>query len=236
MELLYIERETESGLGLEQHYVYIKDFNRLMFSFTDHEHKKYFCMHCLQCFYSNDDLENHKMDCIAINGVQAIQLPKVYLDKNGKERIPKVYFKNHQKQLPVPFAIYADFESKTEKITTCVPSEQKSYTQTYQRHTAFSFGYKVVCHYDKKYSKPVVIYRGPGAVSKFLISMLLEVQNLQKVMRENFNKLLNLTLEEEEEFQRSTHCWICNRKYSGDDVPVRDHCHITGKYISRLCS
>ena len=116
----------------------------------------------------------------------------------------------------------------TQKITTCVPSDKKSYTQTYQRHTACSFGYKVVCHYDKKYSKPVLIYRGP--VSKFLISMLLEVQDLQKVMRENFNKPLNLTGEEGEEFQRSTHCWICNRKYSGDDVPVRDHCHITGKY------
>ena len=44
------------------------------------------------------------MDCIVINGVQAIELPKVYLDKDGK-KIPKVYFKNHHKQLPVPFVI-----------------------------------------------------------------------------------------------------------------------------------
>ena len=55
-------------------------------------------MHCLQYFYSNDDLENNKSTCIIINGVQAIELPKVYIDKNGKERIPRVYFKNHQKQ------------------------------------------------------------------------------------------------------------------------------------------
>ena len=101
-----------------------------------------------------------------MNGVQAIELPKVSLDEDGKKRIPKVYFKNHHKQLPVPFVIYADFESITQKIMTCVPSDKKSYTQTSQRHTACSFGYKVVCHYDKKYSKPVVIYRGPDAVSK----------------------------------------------------------------------
>ena len=62
-------------------------------------------MHCLQYFYSNDDLENNKSTCIIINGVQALELPKVYIDKNGKERIPSVYFKNHQKQLPVPFVI-----------------------------------------------------------------------------------------------------------------------------------
>ena len=175
-------------------------------------------------------LEKHRENCIVINGVQAIELPKVNLDKDGKERIPKDYFKNHHKQLPAPFVIYADFESITEKITTCQPSDKKSYTQTYQKHTACSFGYKVVCHYDKKYSRPVVIYRGPDAISKFLISMLLEVQDCQKVIRENFNKPLNLTVEEEEQFQQSTHSWICNRKYSGDDVPVRDHCHITGKY------
>ena len=62
-------------------------------------------MHCLQYFYSNDDLENNKSTCIIINGVQVLELPKVYIDKNGKERIPSVYFKNHQKQLPVHFVI-----------------------------------------------------------------------------------------------------------------------------------
>ena len=41
---------------------------------------------------------------------------KFFFKKSGKERIPSVYFKNHQKQLPVPFVIYADFESITEKM------------------------------------------------------------------------------------------------------------------------
>ena len=60
------------------------------------------------------------------------------------------------KQLPVPFVIYADFESITEKISGCQPSDRQSYTEKYQKHTACSFGYKVVCHYDKKYSKDVI--------------------------------------------------------------------------------
>ena len=139
--------------------------------------KNIFCMHCLQCFYSNDDLENHKMDCIVINGVQAIELPKTYIDKNGKERTPSVYYKNHHKQLPLPFVIYADFESITEKIIGCQPSDRKSYNEKYQRHTACSFGYKVVCHYDKKYSKDVVIYRGSDPITKFIKSMFEEVEN-----------------------------------------------------------
>ena len=33
-----------------------------------------------------------------------------------------------------------------------------------------------------------------------------------------------------ENFENSTKCWICNNYYIGDDVKVQDLCHITGKY------
>ena len=99
-----------------------------MHNFTKHNGKKHFCMHCLQCFYSNSSLEEHKENCILINGVQAVEMPGPYIDKKGKERIPSVYFKNHHKQLPLPFTIYADFGSITEKINTCRLSSLKSYT------------------------------------------------------------------------------------------------------------
>ena len=132
---------------------------------------------------------------------------KFLLIKKGKERIPSVYFNNLHKQLPVPFVIYADFESITERMSTCQPSDKRSYTEKYQRHTACSFGYKVVCHYDKKYSKDVVIYRGgtggsdstgQDPISKFIQCMFEEVNNCQKVIQENFNKSLILTNQDEE--------------------------------------
>ena len=50
---------------------------------------------------------------------------KKYTDKNGVERTPCVYFKNHHKTLPVPFGIYADFECTTEKISSCQPPPMK---------------------------------------------------------------------------------------------------------------
>ena len=49
LDLLYIEGKNELGEETT-HYVYIKDFNRLMFNFTKHKGKKHFCRHCLQCF------------------------------------------------------------------------------------------------------------------------------------------------------------------------------------------
>lgn len=36
-------------------------------------------------------------------------------------------FNHFQKELPVPFIVYADFETITEKIKTCTP-ENQSYT------------------------------------------------------------------------------------------------------------
>ena len=206
-----------------------------MYNFTKHKGKKHFCRHCLQCFYSNESLAKHRVNCIAINGVQAIKMPEKYTDKNGVERSPCVYFKNHHKSLPVPFCIVADFEANTEKVAdleaNTEKSDSKSYTEKYQKHTACSFGYKVVCHYDQKYSGDVVIYRGEDCIQRFMKCMFEEVKNCQSIIRDNFNKPLKMTNEDEESFNEATHCHICEKKYKVDDLPpVRDHCHVTGKY------
>ena len=215
MELLLITK------GENKHYVLIKDFNKFMYNQTKHEHKKHFCMYCLQCFSREDVLTEHKNNCIPINGKQAIKMPE-----EGDE----VYFKNHHKQLSVPFVIYADFEAITEKVDSCQPNNKKSYTEAYQKHTDCGYGYKVVCCYDDKYSKPVQIYRGENAVYKFMENMLEEVNWCKQTMEEQFNKPLKMTMENETDFQKATKCHICDRQYQDKDIRVRDHCHITGKF------
>ena len=150
----------------------------------------------------------------------------------------KVYFHNHQKQLPVPFAIYADLEAITKKIDTCSPPGGKSYTQAYQKHEPSGFGYKVVCHYDEKYSKPAVIYRGENVSEKFIQHLFEEVEDCQRTIKKDFQKPLVMTASDEEDFQKAEKCWICDRNYKREKTekerianePVRDHCHITGKY------
>ena len=215
MELLLI---TE---GENKHYVLIKDFNKFMFNQTKHEHRKYFCMYCLQCFSREDVLTEHKNNCISINGKQAINMP---------EKGDKVYFKNHHKQLPVPFVICADFEALTEKIQGCQPNNEKSYTEAYQKHTDCGYGYKVVCCYDDKYSKPVQIHRGENAVHKFMENMLEEVNWCKSKMKKHFNKPLKMTMENEIDFKKAIKCHICDQQYTDKDIRVRDHCHITGKF------
>ena len=216
MELLLITEEEN------KHYVLIKDFNRFMYNQTKHEHRKHFCMWCLQCFSSERVLSNHKDICIQVNGEQAIKMP------NKDNNILK--FNNFHKQQPVPFVIYADFEAITEKIHGCQQDGNKSYTEAYQRHTDCGYGYKVVCCYDDKYTKPIQLYRGEKAVYKFMENILEEVKYCKRVMKKYFNKPLRMTEENEQEFKKATTCHICDKKYTEKDIRVRDHCHITGKY------
>jgi len=161
-----------------------------------------------------------------INGEQATKMP-------GKGE--KIKFINHNRQLPftsyqVPFVIYADFEAITEKVDSCKPNDSESYTEAYQKHTDCGFGYKVVCCYDDKYSKPAQIYRGENAVYKFMEKMIDEVKYCRNTIKYKFNKPIKMTPADEENFKQATECHICGKKYTNKDKRVRDHCHVTGKY------
>ena len=203
-----------------KHYVLIKDL-KFMFNQTKHKERKHLCMHCLQCFSSEQVLTNHKEICIQINGEQDIKIT---------EKGSKVKFTNFDKQLPVQFVIYADFEALTEKVHGCKPSNDNSYTEAYQKHTDCGYGYKVVCCYDDKYSKPVQIYRGENAVYKVLEKMLEEVKYCKNVIEYKFKKPFKMTKEDQENFVKADSCHICTKIYINKDIIVRDHCHITGKY------
>ena len=159
---IYISKEKHKNVmnlllinsNENNHYVLIYDVNRFMHNQTKHKDKKHFCMYCPQCFRGEHTLEKHNKNCITINGKQAINMP------NEGE---KVQFKNYHKQLEVPFIIYADFEAIVEKIHSAKQSEEKSYTDAYQKHKDCSYAYKVVCCYDNKYTKPLQLYRGENA-------------------------------------------------------------------------
>ena len=216
MDLLLITKDEN------KHYVLIKDFNKFMYRQTKHKERKHFCMHCLQCFSSEIVLNNHKENCIVVNGKQAINMPK------KGENILK--YTNHHKQQAIPFVIYADFEAITEKVQRCQPNNDKSYTEAYQKHKDCGYGYKVVCHYDDKYSKPLQIYRGENAVYKFMEKMLEEVKHCKNVMKKEFNMELRITKDDENKFQKAGECYICNEQYTDKDIRVRSYCSITGKY------
>ena len=104
-----------------------------------------------------------------------------------------------------------------------------SYAVKYQAHILCSFDYKVVC-VDNKFSKKLFYTEEKvlfiGSLKQFLKSMII----LKKMIKKHFNKNLIMSAKDEERFQLSSNCWICDKFFDVRDDNVRDHCHITGKY------
>ena len=93
------------SLLVNNHYVYIKDFKRLMFNKNKRKNIKWFCKSCLCCFSTEFILNSHKKDCLSINDGQRIKLEKGFIE-----------FNNFNRMIPAPFKIYADFECLLKEV------------------------------------------------------------------------------------------------------------------------
>ena len=181
------------------------------------KYKKYFCKSCLHCFSSKIVLNKNKKDCLLRTKGQNVKLEQGFIE-----------FKNFNRQIPVPFKIYADFECLLKDCDAGIDNDCFSYTKKYQDHIPCSFAYKVVC-IDNKYSKKICLYRGKNAVNKFIKCIFKEYGYCRSVMKKHFNKNLLMKAEQNEEFERTNICWICGKLINFDEK-VTDHCHITGFY------
>ena len=164
-----------------------------MFNKSKNKNKKHFCRYCLQCYSGASILTEHKENCLIINGKQCVKLSKEFIS-----------FKNHSRQIPVPFKIYADFECilKETKLSEEIIDKNSSHTKNYQSHIPCGFGYKVIW-IDNKFSKDIVIYRGKNSINKFITMILKEYEYWSGVMKKYFDKSFIMTVEEEETFQLS---------------------------------
>ena len=181
-----------------------------MFHKTKSKNKKYFCKSCLQCFSSKNVLTKHKEVCLSINGAQSVRLEKGTIE-----------FKNCFKQIPVPFEIYSDFECNLESV--------ENYEGSYSKNIKITFLVVLLTNLF------VLMINLPSQQLflevKMLLMNLLEkflksISIVKKVMKKHFNKNLIMS-EEEEQFQSSNTCWICENPIDNDDEKVRDHCHVT---------
>lgn len=196
------------------HFCLIKNLNRLLSTLTKYRGEMHYCNYCLQRFSSKEILESH-VKCCEKHDPQKVRYPK----ENNKW----LEFKNYHYQLPVPFVIYADFESLLFKIDTAENNPSTSHTTKTSMHYPCGYSYVVISPYGE--SKPVV-YRGENAVDNFLNSLLVEESRIWSILRNPKNMII--TSEEERQFQTEKICHICEKDLKDDRV--RDHDHISGLY------
>ena len=198
------------------HYCLITDLSKLFSHRSKHDGKSFICHYCFHPYYTQEKFDEHISNCKQYDG-QATSFPQEdYLR-----------FKNFYHQLQVPFVIYADFECFTRKIQGPQNKPNSTNTHKYQLHEPCSFGYKVVCCIDDKYTKDVKIYRGENVIQKFMDCIEVENREIHNILRD-VNAPMKISDQEEQSFKNAQDCHICLGKLGSDRV--HDHCHLTGKY------
>ena len=181
LNVLLISNEEKS------HYVFIKYSNRLMYSKTKHKDKKHFCMSCLQNFSTKEILNNNRERCLLINDTQAV-----------KYEAGIIKFKNFNKQIPIPFKIFADSECLLKRINI----NKGGYTKLYQKHIPNSIGAKLVC-IDNNFSLPTKIFIGSNSIKEFIEWIFEQQKYCNQIITKHFNKALKMTIENEHNYQNS---------------------------------
>ena len=196
-----------------QHYCWIKSFSRLVRAqVTKHERKVYFCKRCLNKYATLKKLHEH-IELCKENTACKIEVP---------EPDEIIEFQNYKKSMRVPFVIYADFEAVTEKVDSCTPDSERSYTEKYQNETPSGF-----CYYVKKEgnSAEPVVYRGEDCVEKFCEMIEEEVKAVANVYRTV--EPAEMTARDNEKYQAATECFLCNKTLGKTILFKKDSIHLS---------
>jgi len=120
---------------------------------------------------------------------------------------------------PVPFALYADFES------FITPSGE---------HVPSGFCCLRVSKFPQ-YDHKIHTYSGDNVVQEFLKYVTGEQTEIDSILSSN-NSMNPLTDRERLAHNAATICSTCENKFTENNYKVRHHCHVTGEYIGPVCN
>ena len=239
--------DSEAKDEVKSHYITITNVDGLVRKDGNIEATCWYCMHTFAGANAKRCLEQHQLHPCDI---QRVELP-------AKGEI--LDFKDFEKTLNVPYAIYADFESSLVPIKE---EEQQcgGSTQRLNKHVANSFAYTTVGPDGERIEELSQFFRGPEAGRYCLLGMQRVAEKLKERMQ-TFRERPSLSPAEEASWEAAEICHLCGKdgmtptKYkTGQEKPVRlkkdgtpykaaepknvlfpeckvrDHCHITGEY------
>ena len=210
----YLEPQIDLLL-FENHYCLITKLQCLM---NKSSHMKWVCRRCLIAFSSEDILNQHIDRCQK-------QQP-INITFSWKEHLK---FEDYHMKVPVPIRVYADFESINQLQNDLTDDREAAVANAPKvlfKQIPIAVGFYLISPFGNEHYS----YFGVDCVAWFVNEML----TLEKTASEYFETNIPLkTTPEEESFQQSTICWLCEqalRENSPGEDTVRDHDHLTGKY------
>lgn len=205
------------NFSIKTHYCWIKSLAKLIHAdVTCHRGKIFVCDRCLHYFYSSEKLEAHSIQCRSQNECK-VTLPT--------EEDKWLSFTNYSNQLEVDYIIYADIESI---LKTDLSNEQNMPSGVYQRHIAYTIGYYFHSRSNakKSYYKS---YSGKDCIEWFAGEITRIAKDLWPIMNAEL-PMLPIGYKQEEEFEKSNKCFICEQPFLDPDEKVHDHSHRNGLY------
>ena len=201
-----------------------------------------FCDSCFEHFRSATVLEKHKNICGTHTHV------KVFPKEDET-----LHFKNHEFNYKRIFTGYADFESILEdtlsnNLLQCPQYAntidsidsyecEHSFTINTKKHRAISVAFVVIDRYGKMVHD--FHYTGDDVMIQFIKNVLRCEDILVNTTK--FNQYMMFTKEDKTNFDQTSVCYVCKnrqgtkdyseKKFTDDDPKVRDHDHLTGKYL-----
>ena len=238
--LLYYSR---GGIG---HFGLVIDFNQLFFSATANLNRKFLCRNCFSNSVSPLTLLKHEKKCSRINqNHQKMILPKRISTPNGETLTPTFKFDKFHQQLPQTHVGVFDLEctfsesQKTEKGTIAEMPAASCLFMTANLHEAPNQNDPVEIKEAKTRQFPASIKYGedsPIAAIKQMLKVSATLKKDQMLINQHHLKP-NLTPSEEKLFKTAKNCGLCNQPLdrktkNKSDMPVRNHCHQTGRFLS----
>ena len=141
-------------------------------------------MSCLQSFTKEEILNQHKKQCLLINGYQAVNY------ESGT-----IKFANYNKSL-----FFLKYMLTQNVFLERTNSYESEYTIKYQKHLPNSIGAKLVC-IDDRFTLPSIIFKGKNCVNDFIKWAFRQKEWINQVIYQHFNKKLIMTNEDEEMYE-----------------------------------
>jgi len=223
INLLLVYAKTDNPVT-SHHYAYIRDLKRLIAKrsyqdeFTVRTWSRHLCYNCFSSFSSVKALEHHVAWCHT-NKAQKYVVPK-----NGD----KLKFEVKGKSFESAYVAFFDFEAMPVKTSraacTCV-KECKCKTKVDVEHKPFC--YSAILLDRNSNIKEKVTYTGEDAALHFLHEIF---SWRQKYLPVEVTPM-QMTENDIQDFEMATKCHVCELSIENDDDKVRDHDHLTGKYV-----
>jgi hypothetical protein len=201
--------------------------------FLHYHNRKFICVNCLIGFRSFVEFEKHENVCNLFKPT-VIKMPQ-----SGT----KMKFINFNKKFKVPFMAFYDFEAVLEPV----PNGDKCFNCLKKNVQSCPHSIKVINRQIPSCYSLIVVdndrnirfssnYTGRNCVQHFLNALFSFRDNVFSMLKEKEEMII--TEGQELEYQKATHCHICEKPFTKHDVSNRflgrkchDHDHLTGLYL-----